>query len=293
MDKYFYIPLNVGDLMNDSKVIVMDATAFGAYMALLCRAWVESPPASLPTDDATLAIYAKCSLDQWEAVKAKVLACFKLKKNRYVQKRLLKEFKRLKKVSAIKAANARGKVKADAEQPLDNSKANGEHPNYNYKSLPDGGKEVEKPSGEFPPTLAEFRKYAGAVGLPDAEIESCFNHHAATGFMRRGTPLTNYASLLASWKARGAEFKTGANGTPGPRQRWQIEKDREAARAELLRLQDKLKFVYRLTVEDDGHWLEQMRNRAHAGDTDAQRDATAIETVRAKINSLTAEFTKP
>jgi uncharacterized protein YdaU (DUF1376 family) len=92
---YPYFPLYPKDLLADHKVMVMDNEALGAYLRLLCVAWHENPPATLPQDDLILARYAGTDPSRWQVLKPVVLAPFDTDARRYVQKRLKREFERL------------------------------------------------------------------------------------------------------------------------------------------------------------------------------------------------------
>jgi hypothetical protein len=52
------------------------------------------------------------------------------------------------------------------------------------------------------PTLEEFRKHAQGLCIPEAVVESCYHWHAAAGFCRGQTRLTNFKSLLMAWWAK-------------------------------------------------------------------------------------------
>lgn len=84
------------DFASDGKVEAMSTTAVGAYILLLCKAWLETPPASLPNDDCTLARWSRVSSDEWAEVKTMVLAAFTPGAgNRLYQKRLRAEYDKL------------------------------------------------------------------------------------------------------------------------------------------------------------------------------------------------------
>jgi uncharacterized protein YdaU (DUF1376 family) len=70
----FMIP--VGDVLADGVIDAMPADVFGAFMRLLLRSWTQSPVASLPDDDPTLAAWSRLSAAKWRSLKARVLAPF-------------------------------------------------------------------------------------------------------------------------------------------------------------------------------------------------------------------------
>lgn len=88
-----YFPFYVTDFAADPVVEAMSTEGVGAYILLLCKAWHQDPPASLPNTDRVLARYSRLTPDQWQEVKPEVTAAFSLgKDNRWHQKRLRKEY---------------------------------------------------------------------------------------------------------------------------------------------------------------------------------------------------------
>jgi len=101
-----YFPFYPADFAGDGLVEAISTKAVGAYLLLICKAWYENPPASIPNDDATLARWARLSADEWAECKAAVLSCWKLRHDgRWYQKRLEKEYR---------AVRERLKKRADA-----------------------------------------------------------------------------------------------------------------------------------------------------------------------------------
>lgn len=91
-----YFPLYVKDFAADSKVEAMSTEEVGAYILLLCKAWHERPPGSLPADDAVLARWARLTPQRWSECKPRVLSCFEQRSDgRWHQKRMASEFLRL------------------------------------------------------------------------------------------------------------------------------------------------------------------------------------------------------
>lgn len=106
--------LYVDDFSSDGIVEAMTTQEVGAYILLLCKAWREDPPGSIPTDDRVLARWARLTPDEWSVCRTGVLAAFTLgTDDRLHQKRMRKEFAKLisaekqRKESASRAARAR------------------------------------------------------------------------------------------------------------------------------------------------------------------------------------------
>lgn len=63
-----------------------------AYLSLLCYSWLETPRATLPNDDIQLAQLVHLSLDEWDRIKAPILAKFVSGENgRIYNERLMQE----------------------------------------------------------------------------------------------------------------------------------------------------------------------------------------------------------
>lgn len=66
-----------------------------AYLYLLCSAWLEDPPATLPNDDDQLAGYARLSRAEWDALKPDIIHQFTVNsEGRLVNERLMAEWKK-------------------------------------------------------------------------------------------------------------------------------------------------------------------------------------------------------
>ncbi len=77
-----------------------------AYLYLLCSAWLEDPPATLPNDDDLLAGYARLSRAEWDALKPDLMHQFTLNSfGRLVNLRLMAEWE---KQSQRRSAGSKG-----------------------------------------------------------------------------------------------------------------------------------------------------------------------------------------
>lgn len=83
---------DVNDWLSSITVEEMSGEAVKAYIYLLCRAWHETPIATLPNDEARLARMAKLSLPEWDRLKDEILPQFQLgSDDRIFNARLKKE----------------------------------------------------------------------------------------------------------------------------------------------------------------------------------------------------------
>ena len=104
MPKRPYFPLYVDDFVSDGKVEAMTTEEVGAYILLLCKAWKETPPASVPDNDAVLARWTRLSPERWSECKPAVLSAFtRAQDGRWYQKRMRQEYAKFVNLSRSRA----------------------------------------------------------------------------------------------------------------------------------------------------------------------------------------------
>lgn len=144
----------------------MSTTAVGAYILLLCKAWHQSPPASLPNDDRVLARYARMTPDDWQAVKPEVMAAFTTgNDSRLHQKRLRREYESFRNKSEVRSEAARSrwdKSKSNANAKQMHCESNATRASGSGSESSEGG--VQR--GEFD---AWWQKYPHKVGKQAAK----------------------------------------------------------------------------------------------------------------------------
>lgn len=113
------------DFASNGEVEAMTTEEVGAYILLLCKAWFQNPPASIPNNDAVLARWARLTPEAWEKCKAGVLAAFTLgTDDRWHQTRLRKEFEKLQSSKKRRVAAAKIAAKQrweDSQNQQDNA----------------------------------------------------------------------------------------------------------------------------------------------------------------------------
>lgn len=118
-----YFPFYVNDFANDPVVESMSTEQVGAYLLLLCKAWRQKPPGTLPKDDTVLARWARLSPERWSEVRTGVLAAFCAgSDDRWHQKRMRQEFAKLAHIS--KSRSDAGRKGVEAKQLLKQSVSN-------------------------------------------------------------------------------------------------------------------------------------------------------------------------
>ena len=110
-----YFPFFWSDWLNDEIVMGMSLAAQGAYLRLLCHAWRQTPPGTIPSHPDTIMRLCGATGDEWEQIKDEILEPWELDGDRYKQKRLVQVWHEVRNESksksklASKAASARWK----------------------------------------------------------------------------------------------------------------------------------------------------------------------------------------
>lgn len=71
--EFLFEPLR---FLNDEAVRTMRPHELGAYAALFCNGWAQPEPGVLPDDDRLLSLLARCTPDEWAAVRESVARCY-------------------------------------------------------------------------------------------------------------------------------------------------------------------------------------------------------------------------
>jgi uncharacterized protein YdaU (DUF1376 family) len=98
-----FFPLFVDDFSADDKVEAMDTEEVGAYVLLLCKAWKQTLPGTLPADDRLLSKWARVTSQKWKVIKDSVMSPFILEEGRWHQKRMKDEWARMERRSKLRA----------------------------------------------------------------------------------------------------------------------------------------------------------------------------------------------
>jgi uncharacterized phage protein (TIGR02220 family) len=121
-----YFPLYVNDFASSGRVEAMTTTAVGAYILLLCKAWHEKPPASVPNNDSILARWARLNEAEWAICKPLVLSAFTLRKdNRWHQKRLREEYDKLQRYFQTRSNSGKKGAENRWHKPQEDNGLNG------------------------------------------------------------------------------------------------------------------------------------------------------------------------
>jgi len=223
--KYPYFPFYPGDFSADGKVEAMTTTEVGAYILLLCKAWFEDPPGSIPNNDRLLARWTRLTPGAWEKCRTGVLAAFTLgDDDRYHQKRLRTEYSRMREYQADKSragragAQARWQTHGNAmAMPLAPPMAN------DGSSPPPPEQQRERETGARLPTLDAVKEKAKLLGYPEADAVAFWNHFEASGWIdKNGHQIVNWEAKLATWMANvrakpAEESHRAGNGQKHPR----------------------------------------------------------------------------
>ncbi len=164
-----YFPFYPRDFASDGKVEAMTTEEVGAYTLLLCKAWLEEPAGSIPSDDAILTRWARLDAATWAKCRAAVLAPFVLGSDgRYYQPRMREEYAKLRRTFKGKSEGGKRGARKRWGQDTPDGIANG-NPNGIPIAKPMGaasasvsespGKGVQGEGSALPPSLdtPEFR----------------------------------------------------------------------------------------------------------------------------------------
>jgi len=106
----------------------MEWDARGMYVHLLCMAWQETPPGSIPNDDAVIRRWLNLSRDTeedlrtWRRVRPQIMAAWTLRDNRWYQNGLVETWERQQRRSQANTNNVRTRYESyvDEVQELPN-----------------------------------------------------------------------------------------------------------------------------------------------------------------------------
>lgn len=245
-----FFPFYPKDFTGDELVMAMCTEGVGAYIRLLCAAWVASPPATIPDNDTVLARIAGLTPSRWSELKAEVLAPWSASKDgRYTQERLAREYRKAAHRIQVNRKNGRrgGRPTADETEWITDGLAN---PKRN-ESLPEPEPPPEPEpdsfgkSGPPAPTAMAVVSYAAEVArLPReglASVRDLFQDFgwevavAAVEYLasRRPTSFKTVKNWGGFLRKVFSEVEAGDELEPGPRKHEPFENWRARREAEI------------------------------------------------------------
>lgn len=95
--------------LGDDNVMLMDFDARGMHVHLMCIAWQQTPPCSIPSDDAIIRKWCGDFKDDksWERAKQQVFRAWKKRRGRWYQEGLLSQFHKQQRFIKSRSDNAR------------------------------------------------------------------------------------------------------------------------------------------------------------------------------------------
>lgn len=118
-----YMKLYVADYLGDTHHL--SAIEHGAYVLLLMGMWRAG--GTLPAADANLAKLARCTPEEWAAIKPTILAFFKVSRGKLSHKRIAAEMAKYETVSGKRKTAAQASVEKRANRDNQIAAANAEH----------------------------------------------------------------------------------------------------------------------------------------------------------------------
>jgi uncharacterized protein YdaU (DUF1376 family) len=98
--------------LGDDNVLLMDWAARGMHVHLMCIAWQQDPPCTLPDDDSIIRKWCG-NPKQWSKLRLQILRSWKSMGGRWVQEGLLREFEKQQKYSDSRRQAAEARWKKD------------------------------------------------------------------------------------------------------------------------------------------------------------------------------------
>ncbi len=91
--------------LGDDKVMLMDWDARGMHLQLMCIAWQQDEPCTLPDDDEIIKKWLG-NPKRWNELKKQIFRAWKLKNGRWIQEGLLREYNKQRDFSESRRKNA-------------------------------------------------------------------------------------------------------------------------------------------------------------------------------------------
>ncbi len=159
-----YIRFYVNDFLGSNKVAAMSSAEVGAHVMLMCRAWTNDPPATIPDDDKVLARWARMSPAEWAQVKANVLAAWRVQEDgRLVQPRLQVEYNKMLRDSERRQAAGKAAANARWNQDSCDSHASRMRHACVTHAMPDSRSQIQADSKEADTPLPPPRRGGTAI----------------------------------------------------------------------------------------------------------------------------------
>jgi uncharacterized protein YdaU (DUF1376 family) len=98
--------------LGDDNVLLMDWAARGMHVHLMCIAWQQDPPCTLPDDDSVIRKWCG-NPKQWSKLRLQILRSWKRVGGRWVQEGLLREFEKQQNYSDSRRQAAEARWKKD------------------------------------------------------------------------------------------------------------------------------------------------------------------------------------
>ncbi len=178
------------DFASDSKVEAMTTREVGAYFLLLCKAWYETPVATIPNNDRVLARWARLTPDEWAECRDAVLSPFKAcADNRLLSPRLSSEYRKL--MESRRKKSLAGKSGAEKRWQCHNdgiAPPMRPHASANTKAMPKDA--ISSSISKDPPPPARARVGEEGEDIPAAllalarEVYGLTPEAVLTGWMR-------------------------------------------------------------------------------------------------------------
>lgn len=212
--------LYVKQWLGDDKVMLMDWDARGMHVHLMCIAWQQEDPCTLPDDDEVLKKWLGNPPD-WERLKKQIFRSWKLENGRWIQQGLLREFNKQREFSESrkKAAEKRWEKEThDASALHVESTCNALQSSFSSSDFNKEKRNIEeeKTKSLVPEKLeitTEMDSWAKSQGIknPAQETEKFLDFYRA-----KGGSFTDWTAAWKNWIRKAVEFKADHRPRAGP-----------------------------------------------------------------------------
>lgn len=158
-----YMKLFVADYLGDTHHLT--AIEHGAYLLLLMAMWRAG--GSLPALDGNLARMARCTPEEWVAIRDVVLPFFTRSRGRLTQKRMATELAKYETISGKRSTAGKQGGRPKVNENNDDGKANALDDESNSRHNQNQNQEGEKESLLPPPVTGKKAKRRDETKIPD------------------------------------------------------------------------------------------------------------------------------
>ncbi|MDI3467930.1 MAG: hypothetical protein OJF50_006751 [Nitrospira sp.] len=221
--------------LGDDAIMLMDWDVRGMHLHLMCIAWQQEPPCTLPDDDTQLRKWCgNIRQKKWNKIREKLLLAWHVCDGRWIQEGLLREYEKQRKYSDSRrsAANSRWQ-KQDAyalhtDMHMQCSSSSSSSSKKNKREIESRSSSGESKTSPLPPSKRKavkvplpeafaisdgLRDWATARGFPADLVEREFEKFCERN-RAKGETYADWDAAFRSWLIRSSEFAPSSTSRP-------------------------------------------------------------------------------